>query len=194
MKIKILTTWILLFISVTCFAKDYEVWLGEQNKPTELEAKQVDKVVRTLLAADVTDKVVVNINSLGGYNYLGNAVIDAMKVSNAEVVTRCVSQCLSNGAFILMAGDLILIKHEALIMFHISQTPCEKGTCAIGREYIKKYPQYKEAFDEDVRLFKMLDLHNFLTKDEWNKLLNGRNIWLTSEQMKEHFNRYFNRR
>lgn len=194
MRIKILALVVLLLVSVSCFAKDYEVWLGEENKPTELTAHEVDKVVRTLLAADIKDRVIININSLGGYNYLGNAVIDTIKVSNAEVMTRCVDQCLSNGAFILMAGDEIRLVRGSLVMFHISQVPCEAGTCAIGREYVKKYPQYKEAFDEDVKLFKMLDLHNFLTKDEWNRLLNGRNIWLTSEQMKEHFNRYFNGR
>jgi len=184
---------LLVLSSQVALAKDYEVWLGEKDRPTELNSKQVEEAVSTLVKADVSDTVIININSLGGYNYLGNAVIDAIKHSNAVVVTRCVGQCLSNGAFITMAGDDIRIKHGALLMFHISQVPCAKGTCAIGREYVKKYPKFKEAYDLDVKLFRMLDLHKILLPTEWEQLLNGRNVWLTQLQMRDRMNRYFSR-
>lgn len=184
---------LLVLSSQVALAKDYEVWLGEKDRPTELNSKQVEEAVSTLVKADVSDTVIVNINSLGGYNYLGNAVIDAIKHSNAVVVTRCVGQCLSNGAFITMAGDDIRIKHGALLMFHISQVPCAKGTCAAGREYVRKYPQFKEVYDTDVQLFKMLDLHKILLPAEWEQLLNGRNVWLTQLQMRDRMNRYFSR-
>ena len=181
-----------LLFSGSVLANDYTVWLGTPDLPTELNNKQVEEVVNVLKKADITDNVIVNINSLGGYNYLGDDVINAIKHSNATVTTRCIDQCLSNGAFILMAGDDIRIQYGALIMFHISQIPCEQGRCAAGREYVKKYPQFKPDFDKDVALFKMLDLHKILLPSEWEQLLNGRNVWLTQLQMRDRMNRYFN--
>jgi len=185
---------LLALSSQVALAKNYEVWLGTPDKSTSLNAEQTKQTIKVLREADVSDTVTININSVGGDTLYGVPIIEAIRTSNAEVVTRCIDECLSYGAFILMAGDDIRIKHGAILMFHTLQFPCATGYCPVSREYAKKYPQVQKDFEDIYGLYKQLDLDKILLPSEWEDVWKGKNVFITQLQMRDRMNRYFNSR
>ena len=77
-----------------------------------------DSLVRQLRGIKGASKVVVPINSYGGYVTEGMAIYNTLRGRAESIETRVVGYAMSMGSVIAMAGDVVKIPENGYLMIH----------------------------------------------------------------------------
>jgi ATP-dependent protease ClpP protease subunit len=133
-------------------------------------------MIHTLKVAEEHDTVFIYLNTPGGNLTTTIHIINAMRQSNATVITCIESEVCSAGTMIFLAGDRHVINDNCTFMIH----NYSHGVIGKGHEVISKV-KYTEKF---FRKFAKDIYGNFLTQEELENVINGGDIWMDSEEVK----------
>lgn len=134
--------------------------------------------VAELQALTKDDKVIVNINSVGGAVYEGYAIYDFLKTLDASIETRVVGSAMSIASFIFLAGDTRVMTENSTLMMHLPHNGIPQGGNSqqikqvanhlegLEDKMIASYSRYlpKDTSKEDVRA--MLKAETFVNAKE----------------------------
>ncbi len=143
------------------------------------EIGEVDKyldMIQTLKVAEEHDTVFIYLNTPGGNLTTTIHIINAMRQSNATVITCIESEVCSAGTMIFLAGDRHVVNDNCTFMIH----NYSHGVIGKGHEVISKV-KYTERF---FRKFATDIYGKFLTSQELETVINGGDIWMESDEVK----------
>lgn len=124
-----------------------------------------------------TGVVYIRLNSPGGDLATGVQLMNAIKQSEAKVVTEVMGECYSLAAMLLLCGDEIVINDNCLIMFH----NYSGGTQGKGNEQIQSVEATNEWFTELCNDL----LYPVLSRSEIKRMLKGEDIWMGSNEIRK---------
>lgn len=143
------------------------------------------ELIAALKTANPGDGIKLLINCPGGLCDVGMVIVQAMQQSEATVVCEVVYPSHSMGAIIALAGDYLLMRPHAFLMFHTYS----------GGTYGKSGDMIKDVAYTDEALKGMLDdiVRPFLTKSEIVKMHKGDDLYIKANdpslpaRLKRHF-------
>lgn len=153
----------------------YHLWLIDDVG----EPKQYTKWFDTLQSATEADLVIIHINCYGGIIDSAVQLVTQIKTCEAQVVCQIESACCSAATMIALACDGLICYPHSYMMIHTASG----GT--FGKQSdIKKQEEFfndwLERFFDDI-------YKDFLTKKEIESVLDGKDLWLNSEDVMERF-------
>lgn len=123
------------------------------------------------------DKVFIYINSEGGHVDTGLQLINAINECNCEVITVLDSKAYSIAAVIFLAGHTRIVHAQGSLMIHNYSA----GLYGKGHELSQQLNGYNLYI---TNLFRD-HLAPFMTDDEIDNVINGRDYWLSSAEVQE---------
>jgi len=155
----------------------YDWWADEPDKNTKENLKKELKAIAEIKAS----KIVVNINSLGGSYLHGMSIHDILKEHPAAIETRIYGLTASAATIIAMAGDVIQMSDNALMLVHRSSSIAmgNKNDMETMLDDLKKI---------DERIANVYAKRSGNTKEfhlEQMDKNNGQGEWLTADQAQE---------
>lgn len=126
------------------------------------------------------DNVHVHLNTGGGMLDSSLAIYEGLCNCNAQVTMHVEGPCCSGGSMILMAGDQIIINKFGYVMIHTFSGGMigKASDMKIKNEFEMKWWDY--SFKEIYK--------DFLTEEEMNDCLNGKDFWFNAVEVDERFN------
>lgn len=131
--------------------------------------------VRTIRSAGPDDVIELHLNTPGGDVYTAIQLLHAFDSTDAHVHVVIAGICASAGTILMTVGDSFEIHPATSFMFHnYSGGMRGKGNeMHIQMEYERKW---SVQFMKDT-------YHGLLTEDEINSLVDGRDFWLSAEDV-----------
>jgi len=129
----------------------------------------------TLKKATSKDEVNVYINSGGGSLPVSIELLDAMEKCKAPITTHAVGRVASAATFLFLAGDVREIYDSAYFMFH----QYSAGATGKGDDILQKTTFLKKHYSGFFKKY----YKEIFNKEEINKLLDGKDIYLNKKQM-----------
>lgn len=123
------------------------------------------------------DDIVIHINSPGGNLFTAIQFMNAMAESEARITAQVEGACMSAATMILLCCDRYMLSPHAMFMFH-NYSGGSVGKGGEMWENIKFERSWSKKFLHDC-------YDNFLTKREIDSMLDGKDIWLTTDQVAE---------
>ena len=153
-------------------SRTYDIYLSQEVESANKYTKLFD-ILRNSTRYDI---IKIHINCFGGELRTGIQLINAMKQSEANIVTILDSFAFSLAPLILFAGDNIQIGEHTLLMFH----DYSSGNYGKGSE------QYENAIAMNEYYKGLLEKYAkpFLTDEEITKITDGKDLYFNSEQTK----------
>jgi len=141
-----------------------------------VEAKYYRGVVSMLMEATEDDNVVFLINSPGGrYNGLV-ALLEALKMTYATTCAVIIGECHSAASIFALHCDQVFVSDSAEMLCHqVSYMAGGKGSDVLS------HVQHVAKISEKLMRSTYKD---FLTEQEINEMLSGREIYLDSDEIK----------
>lgn len=136
-------------------------------------------MVHIIRTANEHDTVYVVLNTIGGDLATGIQLINAMRSTPAKVVAVVDGTCYSMGTMLMLAADEIIVNDNCMVMFHHYTS----GISGKGSEQAAELTATIEWFAELCDDF----YYPFLAKEEIEKLLEGKDFWMTSKEVRERF-------
>lgn len=132
-------------------------------------------LINTLKTAEPHDTVFIYLNTPGGDMSIAIQIISAIKQCQGTVVTALEGNVCSAGTLIFLSGHKFLINPNCTFMIHdYSQWVGGKGN-----EIHLQVNYYKEYFRKLAN-----DIYgNFLTENEIESVLAGKDIWMDSDEV-----------
>lgn len=130
--------------------------------------------------AGENDIVRIHINSPGGNLNSTIQLMRAIQDSPATVITSVEGECMSAATMIFLSGDMAEISEHSMFMFH----NYSGGTIGKGGEMLDQL-QYQHEWSN--RLFREV-YEAFLTEEEIDLMVNGKDLWMTGEEVTERLN------
>lgn len=144
-------------------------------------APAIKKKLKEIAKLDA-DKIIVNINSLGGFVDDGLAIHDALAQHPAEIETRVTGMTASAATIIAQAGDIRKMSDNALYLIH------HAWGLAIGNVF-----EIEGAIDDmkqiDKRIAKIYAKRSGKSEEEFLELMgeqNGAGRWIDADEAKEY--------
>jgi ATP-dependent protease ClpP protease subunit len=138
------------------------------------EVYQFAQLVDTLDYAKEGDIVHIKLSTVGGALYAIVPLINAIQNTDAHVHIHVESDCASAGTILMMLADSVYINDYANIMLHTCQYGY-KGHAGNMDAYVKYTTDKVESLMREV-------YQDFLTEDEIDRMLDGKEIWLDAEE------------
>ena len=138
-------------------------------------------LINTLKTAEEHDTVFIYLNTPGGSLQTTVQVISAIRQSRATVVTCLEGEVCSAGTLIFLSGNRHIVNPNCTFMIHnYSQWLGGKGNeVALRVKYSEHY--FKKL---------AMDLYNgFLTEEEIQSVIEGKDYWMESDEVIERLNR-----
>lgn len=135
------------------------------------------QIHQLLLSAESVDRLEIRLNNNGGSVSEGLRLMHVMENQFADRTTVVIeADALSMAAIVFAHGDQRVIHPKSHLMFH------NYFTFAIGKggEIIDRV---KMSEEERNRIYKPILEKGYLSEDEYERMLDGKDIWLTSDQM-----------
>lgn len=134
-------------------------------------------LIDTLYMGKPNETIVLHLNTPGGDLNITMQIINAMKTSEADVIAIADGQVASAGSLILFAASSIGVQPYSYVMMH-------DGGEGLGG---KANENLKQAQFTSKLLSTMAHsiYEPFFTKDEIDAVLEGKDMWLTSEEVEE---------
>lgn len=127
--------------------------------------------------ASPTDVIRVRINSEGGQLNTLIQLINCIRECQATVITVLESEAHSAAGALFLAGDQYMVGSHAAILIHEPS-----GGNWDYHSKSKKYQEFSVKHSEEV----FADYYEgFLTEDEIESVLDGKDLWLSSEEISE---------
>jgi ATP-dependent protease ClpP protease subunit len=141
------------------------------------EPNQYVKMVHTIQSAPAHDTIYIHLNTPGGYLHTGVQIVNAMRNAEAQVVCSLEGEAHSLGSLIFLAADQFIVHDNTTLMIH-------NFSGAI-------YGKGKEAeMQMNAALEWFYDIGDkyyipFLTKKEFEGIVNDTDIWLHADEIRE---------
>lgn len=158
-------------VATTLTVQDYAVYL---SGPIGDPAEYID-LLALLRNAGENDRFTLYLNTGGGRLDTGLQLMQAMQDSAAHVRTVADPQAYSMGALLFLAGDELLVKPHASLMFHNYSS----GMSGKGNEQLARV-------QSDMRSYrKVLETvcQPFLQHEEVEAVLRGSDLWLDADDI-----------
>lgn len=133
-------------------------------------------LINTLKTAEQHDTIIIYLNTPGGNLGTAMQIINAMRQSQATVITCIEGEVYSAGTLIFLSGSKYIVSEHSAFMAHdYSFNPYGKGSdisrmVGFSKRYVSKI--YNDIYSE------------FLTQEEINAMLNdGKEIWLDGAEV-----------
>lgn len=146
---------------------------------SEIDDEVAGSIVAQLLyleAADEEKDIYMYINSPGGVITSGMAIYDTMQFVKPRIITICIGQACSMGAFLLSAGDERKSLPNARIMIHqpLGGASGQQTDIEIQAKEIKKLRDVLEKIMSDntkgktplAKMHKLCERDNFLSAEQ----------------------------
>jgi ATP-dependent protease ClpP protease subunit len=127
--------------------------------------------------ADERDQIKIYINSPGGDLHTAIQFLRVLSETQAEITTSVEGACMSAATIIFLCGDIKEVTPFSMFMFH----NYSGGSIGKGNE------MYDQAiFERNWSLDLFTQIYTgFLTDTEIETMLDGKDVWLTSEKVLE---------
>lgn len=132
-------------------------------------------MINVLKTAEGHDTIFIYLNTPGGNLYTAIQIISAIRQSNATVVTCIEGMVASAGTLIFLAGHKHVVNPNCTFMIH----NYSHGVWGKGNEvalHVKHSEQYFRKLARDL-------YGRFLTEDEIEDVINGKDFWMESEEV-----------
>lgn len=125
--------------------------------------------------------ITIHLNTYGGVLDTAKRIHNAMKSSEAHVVVKCSGSVISAGTIIAMAADELIMEPFVAFMIHYYSG----GNVGKGHEL-----KAAQAFtDKNLPEYYKYVYNKFLTEDEITSVVDGKDLWMGSEEVIERWNR-----
>lgn len=141
------------------------------------DPKNYTKMIHSIRTASAADIIYIHLNTPGGRLDTGIQIINAIKDTDARVVGVLDSKAYSLGTLILLACDEFQIHDNCLFMIHNYSS----GTFGKGNEQKAEMQATEIWFKKIAHKY----YFPFLSKEEIEKVLNGTDIWMDSDEVKK---------
>ena len=138
-------------------------------------------MIHRISTASPYDVVFIHLNTVGGRLDTGIQLINAMKNSQAKIITCLECNAYSLGTLIFLSGDEMLVNDHCMLMFH----DYNGGTGGKGNEQVSQLAATHKWF---TNLLKKVYIP-FLTEAEVERILKGEDLWMASPEVKTRLNR-----
>jgi ATP-dependent protease ClpP protease subunit len=145
-------------------------------------AEYVDMIHR-IKTANPQDVVYIYLNTPGGRLDTGVQLINAIRSSEAHVVTVLESTAYSLGTLLFLAGDEYQVHEDCMMMFHTYSS----GMYGKGSEQQAELVATSKWFN---KLMKKM-CHPFLSHEEIDRIIKGEDLWLDTDDIRKRLNRMF---
>jgi ATP-dependent Clp protease, protease subunit len=138
-------------------------------------------MIHRITHAQPSDVIFIHLNTPGGQLDTGVQLINAMRNSQAKVVTVLESCAYSLGTLIFLCGDEMVINEHCMMMFH----NFNGGLIGKGNELVSELEatvKWFAALAEDIYI-------PFLTRDEFNRIARGEDMWMQTPEIKQRLER-----
>ena len=146
------------------------------NKTIEAPDLYSDMIHR-INTASAYDTVYIHLNTPGGRLDTGVQILNAMRNSEAKIVTILEAEAFSLGTLIFLAGDELIVNDHCVIMLH----NFTGGVRGKGHEQLAELEATVKWFTSIAREIYI----PFLTEDEFNRIIKGEDLWLHSKEIRE---------
>jgi ATP-dependent Clp protease protease subunit len=134
-------------------------------------------MIHRINVASENDTVFIHLNTPGGRLDTGVQIINAMQNTDATVVTILEAEAFSLGTLIFLAGDELVVNDHCMIMFH----NFKGGVSGKGHEQLAQLGATVKWFTAIAREIYI----PFLTEDEFNGIIEGKDLWMHSAEIRE---------
>ncbi len=135
------------------------------------------ELLNTLKTAEAHDRIIIYLNCPGGALYVAIQIVNAIQTSQATVITCLDGQVCSAATLIFLVGhEYIVNKHGSFMIHNYSEGVFGKGNEIISR--VKHATDWFEKLTYDI-------YGNFLTSEEIEGVLQGKDLWLDSDAVLE---------
>ena len=134
-------------------------------------------LIDALYTGKSNETIIIHLNSPGGRLDVTMQILNALKVSDADVITVADGEVASAASLILFASQQIAVQPYSYIMIHDGS----------GGNFGKLNENLKQAsFIAELTKKLYRDIYiPFLTEEEVDKVLDGKDMWLSSEEVNE---------
>lgn len=147
------------------------------------EAVYYRHVCRAISELKEYDQVEFEISSPGGYLNGLIALLTAMAKTDATTVAHINGECHSAASMLALACDSVYVSPFATMLVHFVRF----GASGKGTD-VKS--QVEHTYDTAEKLFREIYQH-FLTEDEMQRCIDGKELWLDYDQINERLKRKF---
>jgi ATP-dependent protease ClpP protease subunit len=123
------------------------------------------------------DIIKIHINSPGGNLNTALQLMRCIDECEATVICSVEGECMSAATMVLMRADMVEISKHSMFMFH----NYSGGAIGKGGEMFEKIT-FEKPWIEGI----MRDIYaDFLTEDEIEKMLDGKDFWMTGDEVQQ---------
>jgi len=141
-----------------------------------LEPAAYVKMIHIINIAQPQDTIYIHLNTPGGYLHTGIQIVNAMKNSEATVVCSLEGEAKSLGSLIFLAADQFFVHDNSLMMIH----NFSGGIYGKGKEAEMEMIASLEWFADIGDKYYI----PFLTKKEFEGIVNDSDIWLHAPEIR----------
>jgi len=134
-------------------------------------------VVSMLMGASEDDTVIFLINSPGGQLNGLLALVEGVKMTDATTIAVLVGECASAASMFALHCDTIFVSDNATMLCH----NISYGTGGKGSDILSHVQHVSKTSEKLLRK----TYEHFLSPQEINEMINGREIYLDSDEIKQ---------
>jgi ATP-dependent Clp endopeptidase proteolytic subunit ClpP len=157
-------------------SEEYSLTEGESGTDGLMAERTIKNL--TILEALNQNPITIIMNNIGGDEYHGLAIYDAIKACKSYVTIKVMGHAMSMGSIILQAADSRIMAPNSRQMIHYGQW-CFSGHAKTGQKWAKEFDQLDEWMENMYlarihekqpqfpiqKLRKLLDHDTFLTPE-----------------------------
>lgn len=152
-------------------ARDFHIYLTEAiGRPSDYT-----DLFHLLRTAYESDTIYIHLNTPGGALATGVQLINAIRQSDARVVTVIDGLVMSLGTLIFLSGDEFVVQPDSLIMLHNFSSVIDGP----GHTMALELKANTEWFNHIARSIYI----PFISEEEFERLIQGVDIWLMSDEI-----------
>lgn len=121
------------------------------------------------------DTIFIHINTVGGNAFTAIQLVQAMRESQAHVITSMEGQCYSAGTLIFLSGKEYIVQPHSMMMLHNYSS----GIFGKGHEQRAQFEAHQKWFYNFMQEAYSL----FITPEEFDKIIDGGDLWLDSTEV-----------
>lgn len=134
-------------------------------------------MIDALYTGKPNETIIIHLNTPGGRLDIAMQIINAIKVTEAEVITLADGEVASAGSLILFAASNIAVQPYSYVMIH-------DGSEGAGGKLNENLKQAQFSAKMLTKLYKDIYVP-FFTEAEVDAVLDGKDMWLTSDEVNE---------
>ena len=137
----------------------------------EVDQDLVDVAIKGLhiLDSQSTAPITVILNTVGGDEYHGMAIYDAIRSCRSLVTIKGMGHVMSMGSMIIQAADVRVMSPNSKFMFHYGDWGIDNHP-KIAKQWMKEEEKFS-AMMEDLYLAKIREVHPRFTRNKLQKML-----------------------